>query len=188
MASRGQQGSTLSAHRAFVLHLGPAGRSGRRRFTGQVEHLPSGRSIHFSSLKELLAFLTGVLDASAPEARPAGHDSKVSQLAKLPLASWNFIGHDPRKFRHYGPMAQDFFSAFGSDDIGTIGTPTTINSTDMAGILMIAAQAQEQRSARQRRRLDTLEAQNDELKARVDALERLLSTPAHARASADFRD
>jgi len=45
-------------------------------------------------------------------------------------------GHEPTQFRHYGPVAQDFFAAFGRDDVGTIGTPTTINSGDMQGILM----------------------------------------------------
>ncbi|MBI4587523.1 MAG: hypothetical protein HY725_01675 [Candidatus Rokubacteria bacterium] len=34
-------------------------------------------------------------------------------------------------------MAQDFFAAFGHDGVGTVGTPTTINSGDKAGILMI---------------------------------------------------
>ena len=57
-------------------------------------------------------------------------------------------------------MAQDFFAAFGDDGIGTIGTPTTISSTDMAGILMIAVQ--------------TLEKQNRDLKERVETLERLI--------------
>jgi hypothetical protein len=33
------------------------------------------------------------------------------KIRGLELSSWNFIGHDPKKFRHYGPMAQDFFAA-----------------------------------------------------------------------------
>jgi hypothetical protein len=57
-------------------------------------------------------------------------------------------------------MAQDFYAAFGNDGVGTIGTPTTINSGDMAGILMIAVQA--------------LEKQNRDLKAQVEALEKLV--------------
>jgi hypothetical protein len=35
-------------------------------------------------------------------------------------------------------MAQDFFAAFGKDGIGQIGTETTINSGDLAGILISA--------------------------------------------------
>jgi hypothetical protein len=43
-------------------------------------------------------------------------------------------------------MAQDFFAAFGNDEVGQIGTETTINSGDIAGILMIAVQALEKRT------------------------------------------
>ncbi len=55
-------------------------------------------------------------------------------------------------------MAQDFFAAFGHDDIGTVGTPTTINSGDMQGILMIAVQALEQLASEQRKDIKRLEA------------------------------
>jgi len=54
---------TLPAHRAFVVHFGGAGRR-RRRFAGRVEHLASGRSAHFASLRALLAFFTELLDPS----------------------------------------------------------------------------------------------------------------------------
>jgi len=63
MARRDEQGSTLSAQRAFVVHLGEGGGPGRRRFSGLVEHLSSGQSTHFSSLKGLLAFFAEALDA-----------------------------------------------------------------------------------------------------------------------------
>ena len=42
-------------------------------------------------------------------------------------------------------MAQDFYAAFGHDGLGQIGSETTINSGDLAGILMIAVQALELR-------------------------------------------
>jgi len=66
-----------------------------------------------------------------------------------------------------GPVAQDFFAAFGNYGIGTIGTPTTINSGDMAGILVIAVQALEKQNR-------DLKAENAQVKARMDALERLV--------------
>jgi hypothetical protein len=77
---------------------------------------------------------------------PVDGEDVLGRIRGLSLTSWNFIGHDPQQFRHYGPMAQDFFAAFGHDGIGTIGTDTTITSTDMDGILMIAAQALEKRT------------------------------------------
>jgi len=71
MGPRDEQGSTLSTQRAFVVHLGrPAGRH-KRRFIGRVEHLSSGRSTHFTSLRGLLAFFAAVLEAAedTPEVR-----------------------------------------------------------------------------------------------------------------------
>jgi hypothetical protein len=49
MTPRDQQRSALSVH--------------RRRFSGRAEHLSSGDNIHFSSLKELLAFIAARLEA-----------------------------------------------------------------------------------------------------------------------------
>jgi hypothetical protein len=64
-------------------------------------------------------------------------------------------------------MAQDFFAAFGHDGVGQIGTETTINSGDIAGILMIAVQALEQRTAE----LKQKQAQIAVLESKVEALE-----------------
>ena len=81
----------------------------------------------------------------------------LEKIRALTLESWNFKGHDPRQFRHYGPTAQDFFAAFGHDGIGTIGTETTINSGDMAGIMMIAIQELAEQNAALQQRIDDLE-------------------------------
>lgn len=100
----------------------------------------------------------------------------LKKIGGLGLTSWNFIGQNPKQFRHYGPMAQDFFAAFGNDGIGTIGTPTTINSADMAGIVMIAAQTLEKRTTEQRKEIDALQAENADLKARLERLERMIDS------------
>jgi hypothetical protein len=66
-------------------------------------------------------------------------------------------------------MAQDFFAAFGHDGLGQIGSETTINSGDMAGILMIAVQALEKRTAELKQkegRIAVLESKVEELKAK----------------------
>jgi hypothetical protein len=55
----------LSAQGAFVVHLSTRGGHGRRRFSGRVEHLSSGKSAYFSSLRALLAFLDSFRDISA---------------------------------------------------------------------------------------------------------------------------
>ena len=53
--------ATLPAQGAFVVHFRPPGRD-RRRFAGRVEHLASGASAQFASLRALLAFVTALLD------------------------------------------------------------------------------------------------------------------------------
>ena len=58
----------------------------------------------------------------------------LEKIKAMPMTSWNYIGHDEKKERHYGPMAQDFYEAFGTDAMGTIGSPTTVNTNDMAGV------------------------------------------------------
>jgi len=78
--------------------------------------------------------------------RPVDGDEVVRKIRGLNLGTWNYIGNDPQQFRHYGPVAQEFFAAFGRDEVGTSGTPTTINSGDEMGILMIAVQALEKRT------------------------------------------
>jgi uncharacterized small protein (DUF1192 family) len=107
----------------------------------------------------------------------------LGKIRGFELSSWNFIGHDPKQFRHYGPMAQDFFAA-GHDGVGEIGSETTINSGDMAGLLMIAVQALEKRTAELKQkeaRIAVLQSEVKDLKAkhtyfetvaaRLDALE-----------------
>src|SRR5216684_469564 len=102
--------------------------------------------------------------------RPVEGEAVLTKIRGMSLTSWNFIGHDPKQFRHYGPMAQDFFAAFGHDGIGTIGTETTITSTDIDGILMIAAQALEKRTVEQKKEIEAVRGENADLRTRLESL------------------
>jgi hypothetical protein len=110
---------------------------------------------------------TAVSDKTKKENfQPVDGEEVLGKIRGFELSSWNLIGHDPKEFRHYGPMAQDFFVAFGQDGVGQIGSETTINSGDMAGILMIAVQALEKRTAE----LKQKEAQIAVLESKVEDL------------------
>ena len=101
--------------------------------------------------------------------QPMDGEAVLGKIRGFELSSWNFIGHDPKEFRHYGPMAQDFYAAFGHDGLGQIGSETTINSGDMAGILMIAVQALEKRTAELKQKeaqIAVLESKVEDLKAK----------------------
>lgn len=72
---------------------------------------------------------------------PVNGEDFLQKISKMNLTSWNYKGQDPKTLRHYGPMAQDFYKAFGQDAYGTIGSDTTINQADFDGINLIAIQA-----------------------------------------------
>jgi hypothetical protein len=116
--------------------------------------------------------------------QPVDDEEVLRKVGGLSLSSWNLIGQDAKQFRHYGPMAQDFFAAFGHDGIGTIGTPTTITSTDLDGIVMAAVKGLERRTVEQSKQLDALRAENADLKERLNALERKLAVVAAPSQSA----
>ena len=116
--------------------------------------------------------------------QPVDGEEVLRKIRQFNLTSWNYIGQDAKTLRHYGPMAQDFYEAFGHDAIGTVGTPKTINSGDMAGIMMIAIKAlatenvqlksavakQEVVNAEQRKRLEGLTARFEEQDKKIQTV------------------
>ena len=94
----------------------------------------------------------------------------LNKISKFNLRTWNYIGQDPAQYRHYGPMAQEFYTAFGHDGIGTIGNDTTIASADFDGVNLIAIQALEKRTKQLQKKIDALEQQNSQLQAIVAEL------------------
>lgn len=59
----------------------------------------------------------------------------LERLAAVPVESWNYKGESP-EVRHMGPMAQDFFRAFG---LG--GDDKRIHNIDAAGVALASIQA-----------------------------------------------
>lgn len=98
----------------------------------------------------------------------------LNKFRQFKLTSWNFKTDSPLTNRHYGIMSQEFFSAFGQDELGTIGNDTTVSNTDAIGINMIAIQALEKRTTEQVLRIIELEKQNAELEKRLSKMEILL--------------
>jgi hypothetical protein len=92
--------------------------------------------------------------------QPVDGKQVLSKIVNFNLTSWNYIGQDKTKLRHYGPMAEDFYEAFGWDGVGKIGVDDSINQADFDGINLIAIQA--------------LAQENIELKARIERLEKMI--------------
>ena len=78
---------------------------------------------------------------------PVNAETILKKIATLPLSTWNYTEQSSKTSRHYGPMAQDFYKAFGKDDLGEIGCDTLINQQDFLGVNLIAIQALEKRTA-----------------------------------------
>jgi hypothetical protein len=85
----------------------------------------------------------------------------LEEISRLHLGSWNYKDQDPETFRHYGPMAQEFFAAFGNDGIGTIGNDTLLNAADVDGILFIAIQELTNRTEELSKKINELEEAHD---------------------------
>ncbi|HYW10654.1 MAG TPA: tail fiber domain-containing protein [Longimicrobium sp.] len=100
--------------------------------------------------------------------RVAGEDV-LTRLRSMPVSSWSYRT-DRDDIRHLGPTAQDFRAAFGlgQDDV-------TIGTVDADGVALAAAQALDARTLAQQQRIEALEAENAELRARMERLEALVT-------------
>lgn len=91
----------------------------------------------------------------------------LAQVLRLPITTWNYQADTA--VRHMGPMAQDFYAAFG------LGTDNRhIAPLDANGVTLAAIQALAQQNQAQENRLTQLEQENADLAARLAALEALV--------------
>ncbi|MES2650062.1 MAG: tail fiber domain-containing protein [Bacteroidota bacterium] len=94
---------------------------------------------------------------------PADGEAFLAKLQQLKLGSWNYKGQPEAGYRHYGPMAQEIFAAYGKDNYGSIGCDTLLATADMDGIMMVLLQALEKRSSDQ-------QATNNQMKEELSLL------------------
>lgn len=97
----------------------------------------------------------------------ADGEGMLKKLRTMRLGSWNYKDQPEAGMRHYGPMAQDFYAAYGKDMYGTIGNDTTIAQADMEGVMMIMIKALEARTATQANEIEELKNQNARLTNRL---------------------
>ncbi|NOY05166.1 MAG: hypothetical protein GXO82_00790, partial [Chlorobi bacterium] len=81
-----------------------------------------------------------------------------------------YKGQDASQYRHYGPMAQEWFAAFGHDGVGLIGNDTSLSSADVDGIAYIAIQALERRTAELRETTEELGAKTRDVEVLKEEL------------------
>ncbi len=95
---------------------------------------------------------------------PINEKSVLNKIDKFKLRTWSYKGQDSTKYRHYGPMAQEFFKAFGQDRYGAIGNDTTISQADFMGINLVAIQALDKQLKIQKLKVKNLEDELEQQK------------------------
>ncbi|MEM9293987.1 MAG: tail fiber domain-containing protein [Acidobacteriota bacterium] len=92
----------------------------------------------------------------------------LSKIVELPITRWNYIEKGP-EVQHIGPMAQDFYGAFG------VGPDERhIASRDAASVALVGVQALYDELRNRGEQIEALQAANAALLERLEALERRL--------------
>jgi len=96
----------------------------------------------------------------------------LNKVVEMPVSKWQFKSEvDPEGRRHLGPMAQDFYAAFG---LGT--SDKTISTTDISGVAMAAIQGLNQKIEDKNAELSSMQEKNEKLEDRLAKLEALVNS------------
>ena len=118
---------------------------------------------------------SSVSDRNAKEHFAAVEGPRLLQrLDAIPVETWNYKSQDD-SIRHIGPMAQDFYAAFGvgEDD-------KHISTVDADGVALAGVQALYRMSLERERENDSLRQEVRELRAMVEALQQRLGVEVSA--------
>lgn len=139
------------------------------RFRNGYYLMTSGTSIRTGVLIAAGQNAWGSISDSTKKERllPMNHADILRKIGAMKLSSWNYKGQ--REIRHYGPMAQDFYAAFGHDALGPIGCDTLIYSHDFSGVTFAGVQALIREN-------EQLKAKLTDVNTRLQLIERALLT------------
>jgi hypothetical protein len=101
-------------------------------------------------------------------ARMVNGEEILNKVAALPIKRWSYKSQDP-SFEHIGPMAQDFYAAFGLGE-----NNKTISTIDPSGVALAAIQ-------QLNRRNDELKKENKELWQEIEKLKTMVSNISLAK-------
>lgn len=87
---------------------------------------------------------------------PLDGEEVLHKLKGFEMSTWNYKDQEPENFRHYGPMAQEFYAAFGHDKYGTIGSDSLICQSDLEGVTLAGVQALIKRTDAQQEEIASL--------------------------------
>jgi hypothetical protein len=102
--------------------------------------------------------------------KPVNAIQVLQRLASIPIKTWNYKGQ-PASVQHIGPVAQDFYAAFGLGDDNHY-----ISSVDADGVTMAAIQGLYQMTQKKDAQIETLQAENDRQAALLATLNARITT------------
>jgi hypothetical protein len=174
-----QPGSFVWGDRTFVDLVSPAANTFTVRASGGVwlgtdssPSIPAGRFINTSTGGYLSSagVWTNASDRTVKHGfRRLDAASVLGKVARLPITSWSYKAEKP-SVRHIGPMAQDFYAAFGLglDD-------KHITTIDEGGVALVAIQGLYRQNKTLRRENRSLRSRLDAQNARLTRLEQIVS-------------
>jgi hypothetical protein len=100
----------------------------------------------------------------------------MARLRTVPVTSWNYLAQD-RSIRHMGPMAQDFYAAFGLGESELMISSIDIDGVNLAAVQALTARtdALQAENAGLRGGVSELRQENAGLRARLERIEALLA-------------
>ena len=106
---------------------------------------------------------------------PADKRSVLEKVARMPITSWSYKAEKP-SVRHIGPMAQDFYKAFG------LGLDNKhITTIDEGGVALAAIQGLYRQNQALQRQNRTLRAQLTAQNTRLTKLEQAFPKDPRSR-------
>jgi hypothetical protein len=100
---------------------------------------------------------------------PVDGQALLARLAQVPITTWSYRAQDP-SIRHIGPMAQDFYAAFGLGE-----SQRYISTVDADGVALAAIQALYAQNQDLTAEVSTYRAENAALREKVDSMETRLA-------------
>lgn len=103
---------------------------------------------------------------------PVNEQEILTLLMSMPVSTWNYKTQDAG-IRHIGPMAQDFYAAFGVGEDERYLTTVDVDGVTLAAMqgLYQIIQSQDNLIADQQQTIESLTAENAALSMRLSALE-----------------
>lgn len=102
----------------------------------------------------------------------------LERLSQVEVSSWNYLSQDDG-VRHVGPMAQDFYAAFGYGASDTTITTSDIDGVNLAALQALAIKAKQLEEKVEeldatKSEMTALRAERDELEKRIQRMELLI--------------